>query len=337
MTSSFPQSFDSAAAYVLSQQYEPKLFVDFLEEDDSEDIKVFLVYLYGKRSTEPNIRFKNTHKGAKSPYKTSLQTATYDKYLLFGDPNSNKIAAIFTGNEKESSVLLRYHGKLEPGMLVAVIEPRVKGSLHETDNVLFTTSEPLIPCPRTDAPPTFNELPPFDVVNEPEMKFFHFKTTSLEIKFAKGHPNVCPGELCDGQLPATTCICVEKTGITTWAFEGLVRSKELKLERTSHQDSNFISVKFARFCTINHKHHRPSDGNNFDIVAFKKNNRELIKAINEDEILPGFEVMGWFKPSKNNDDDSIVIHEFHITSIEPIQRNMPNEILQLRYPRPPTI
>ena len=151
--------------------------------------------------------------------------------------------------------MLRYHAKLVPGMTVAVIEPCVKGSLNDSDNVLKTTSEPLIPCPRADAQPTFNELPPFDVFREPEMKFFHSSTTSMEIKFLKGHSNVCSGDLCDGQLPTTTCICVEKTSVSTWAFQGLLRSKELNLERTSHQGSNFLFVRFATLCKINRKHH----------------------------------------------------------------------------------
>ena len=143
-----------------------------------------------EKEAQPNHRFKNTHKGAQVPFESSFQNASYDKFLVFGgNPNSNKIDAIFTGNEMESSVLLRYHTKLQPGMLVAVIESR------DTDNVLLTTSEPFSPCSRSYAPPSFNEIPPFDVVNEPEMKFFHFRTTSLEIKFPKGHPNVCSGDL----------------------------------------------------------------------------------------------------------------------------------------------
>ena len=77
-------------------------------------------------------------------------------------------------------------------------------------------------------------------------------------------------------------------------------------------------------------------------MDFRRNIKEFITAINEhvsaDPQMPaprGFDVMGWFKPSKVDSDDFANIHEHHIINIVPPLIPLRGAIQQLRFPRPP--
>ena len=178
MNSSLPTSLSVEAARTYIAEYELMLLPDFLSGADSELQKLHLVYLHGKRSTEP-LKFKTTFSsGAQKAAKMKMQQSSYDRFFLFGDPNSNKVVALFTSEEKESRVITRYHTKITPGCVVAVLEPRIKGTLSDSDNVLISTAEPLVPVGNINDI-SFRELPPFDIESENDIRFFHFKSTTV--------------------------------------------------------------------------------------------------------------------------------------------------------------
>ena len=104
------------------------------------------------------------------------------------------------------------------------------------------------------------------------------------------------------------CACIEKTGVKEWGIRALVECIELSLEGTSHQKSSFLSVAIAKLPTVGHRNLRPQDGITFNWMAFKRNIREFIPAINNpnDLLLDAprpplqlvFKVNEQFKPSK---------------------------------------
>ena len=103
----------------------------------------------------------------------------------------------------KSKVLTRYHLQLFPEKMVSIIEPRIKGTIIDSSNILVITSEPLIP---NDGPlfrPTFNEMPPFDIDSETDKDF------PLPHYFLEINPSteLCSGHFCDGQGSSKT-LCV---------------------------------------------------------------------------------------------------------------------------------
>ena len=181
MNSAFASSLNPEGARNLSRAYDVTSFSDFLAM--ILKIKKYLVFLHGKRSSEP-IKYKQSGHGRFStPYKNKLQPVHYDRFFLFGDINSSNVLALFTSSDNESRVLTRYHLELYPGKVVAIIEQRIRGVMIESQNFLITTSEPFIPVPTTEANLTYNDLPPFDIENETDNKSFHFETNDLQFKY----------------------------------------------------------------------------------------------------------------------------------------------------------
>ena len=336
MNSAFPTSLNLNAAIELSGEYQRMNFFAFESGEDSEDKKILAVFLHGKRLVEPiKYQTKLFGKGASTSKGRVVQTS-YDRFFLFGDVDSNKVFALFASNDKESRVLTRYHAHLSPGCCVSIIEPRLKGVMIDTTNTLITTSEPFIPLQKK-CPIGENILPPYDLSSESDMIWFHFVTTSLSLKYPVPTVDLCSGHFCDGQAAGSSlCVCVEKTGLPEWGIRCLVACDELDLTRTAHQKSTFVSVKFSKMCVVNHNFIKPQDSS-FQLIAFRRNLREFINEINNLESNAGYEVMGWFKPSKQDGESFHEVHEYHIISITPLINPLPDNVLCLRYPRPPRI
>ena len=171
----------------------------------------------------------------------------------------------------------------------------------------------------------------------PSLFWFHFCSHSLQLKFLVPTVDLCSGKFCDGQAAgSTTCVCVEKSGIKEWGIRAVIHSEELDITRTSHQKSTFTSVAFAKLCVLNSNVIRPQDAT-FNLIHFRRNIKEFIVAINNQEQTPGFEVMGWFKPSKQEGESFFEVHEYHIISVKPLNNSLPDAVLKLRHPRPPVL
>ena len=342
MNSAFPSSLNPVAARALAENFEEITFSDFCSGNDCEDKKLYLIYLHGKRSAEPLKYRQSTSARTIVPFKNKLQQTNYDRFFLLGDPKSNRVVALFSSNDKESRILTRYHTEIHPGKVVAIIEPRIKGTMIDSQNLLIATSEPFIPVPKTTCSPSFNELPPFDIENETDIKCFHFSTNQLSLKYIIPTVDLCAGEFCDGQASRETmCVCVEKSGVKEWGLRALVQCPELSLERTSHQKSSFTSVKFAKMMTLNHNTIRPQDACGFSLMEFRRSVRDIVDCINNlDEGEPtsncpkGFQIIGWFKPSKLESESFLEVHEFHVVAIEPKVDPLPESVKQLKFPKP---
>ena len=128
----------------------------------------------------------------------------------------------------------------------------------------------------------------------------------------------------------------KKTGLPEWGIRYLIACNELDMTRTAHQKSTFISVKFSKLCVENHNFNEPQDSS-FQLITFRRNLREFINGINNLQDSAGFEVMGWFKPSKQDGESFPEVHEYHIISITPLVNPLPDSVMLLRHPRPPRI
>ena len=118
---------------------------------------------------------------------------------MFGDPDSHRVLALFSSNGKESRILTRHHNLIRPGHVVAIIEPRITGTMVDSQNILISTSNPIIAVPESECNLTFNELPPYDIESETDIKHFHFITKDLQLKFITPRTDLCSGTFCDGQ------------------------------------------------------------------------------------------------------------------------------------------
>ena len=136
------------------------------------------------------------------------------------------------------------------------------------------------------------------------------------------------------KVQAAHCVCVEKTGLPEWGIRCLSTCNELDLTQTAHQKSAFISVKLSKLCVVNHKFIKPQDSS-FQLITFRRNLREFINGINNLQDSAGFEVMGWFKPSKQDGESLHEVHEYHIISITPLVNPLPDPVKLLRHPRTP--
>ena len=105
-------NYDQARALV-DANFTDIRFPDVALGHDTEDKRVKLFIVHGRRHVEP-IRFRNWGKSA-APAKVSLfQQDTYDRFVLFGIPESSKTCALFTKSPQASAVLFRYCARLPP-------------------------------------------------------------------------------------------------------------------------------------------------------------------------------------------------------------------------------
>ena len=173
----------------------------------------------------------------------------------------------------------------------------------DSTNLLISTSEPFIPGTRHLLLATMNCL--LTSWSETDITWFNFCSETLQIKFLVPTIDLCNGKFCDGQAAGTTtCVRVENSGVKEWRLRGVTHSNELDQSRTSHQKSTFTSVSFAKLSVLNTNLIRPQEAP-FNLIQFRRNIRELIAAVNTQQNGPGFEVMEWFKPSKQEGEASL--------------------------------
>ena len=317
------------ALQIVSKYYNEVTFDQLIATDDGEDKRLRLVYLHGKKSVEP-LRFRSSVKNLTPANKIRQVQVTYDRFLLFGVPSDNRVVCMFTSDEKHSRVITRYHNKLFPGCLVWAIDVKLKGTLNESENVLIHTEEPLIPVDQSRSlHRNLQILPPFDIDNEADMKFFCFTSCSIQLKFPIATTGLCGGKICDGQTGAakTNCVCIEKSGLSEWGVRGNITCKEFQTGRLMHQECTFLSVSFSKLLCKNHGSVKPDSLTAFNPVLFRRATHRFIQAVNE---KTGWLVIGWFKPSKSATDSFGEIHHYHVVKMVPMQ-DISTDIEALQY------
>ena len=96
-----------------------------------------------------------------------------------------------------------------------LIELRIKETMIDSQNLLISTTEPLIPVPNSQMNLSFNEMQAFGIENETDNKSFHFVTDERQLKYIISTLKniistvyLCSGNFCDGQtVKETLCVC----------------------------------------------------------------------------------------------------------------------------------
>ena len=188
----------------------------------------------------------------------------------------------------------------------------LKGTL-QSENLLLDTEEPLVPTAESH----FIETPlSFDVEHETAMKWFAVTTNDLKLTRVAIAPSACCGNLCDGNLSTPgkerTCLCLEKSGLGSNALRARVSWQEAGGQRTSKQVIEMQSVRaLAIFATEPQK--IESNSAVYNAFNFKASVNAKITEYNE---APGFRLLGWYKPSKNEGDMCTEAHSIHVVQLK---------------------
>lgn len=117
--------------------------------------------------------------------------SSYHRFFLFQVVNTTTVFAMFTVNQDSSLQLLKYWKELKPGTSVSILNPKIEGTLPSSNNLLLTSSNPLIPC-AVVAP--VNVMPPEIVLaNSNDYQAFSFITTKLNLENVCLRNDQCPG------------------------------------------------------------------------------------------------------------------------------------------------
>ena len=317
MNSAFQSGLKYLPAETLCKtEFEEMTFDNLVNSGDGEDKRICLVYLHGKKSTDilkykPHV--KNYMPANKS--KTNL-AVSYDRFFLFGVPSDGRVVCMFTADERHSKIVTRYHNKMYPGCKIWAMDVTFKGTMNDSENLLIHTEEPLIPLLPSDNTSYIQLLPPYDIDNENDMRYFNFHSTSINLKFPVATTGLCGGQICDGQsgMAKENCVCVEKLPISQWGVRGNIHCEEFASGRINQQDCKFLSVAFSKFVALNHESVKPDSLVSFNPVRFRKSVKAVIDVVNKNG---GFSVIGWFKPSKTLNDSFGEVHSYHVVLLKP--------------------
>ena len=308
-------NFAQAMSFVMNN-YEEVELDDLLLSSDGENKRMKLVFLHGKKSSEP-LKIRNAIKNTPYSSRKGPVPVSYDRFFLFGVPSENRVVCMFTNDERHSRIVTRYHNKLFPGCYLWMLDIKLKGTLSDSENMLIHTEDPIIPFDTwSDLYLDARVLPPFDIDTETDMKFFCFQSDSVELKFPVATTNLCAGSICDGQngLQKENCICIEKSGLSEWGVRGNISCREFQTGRLMHQECQFLSVAFSKFVTDNHRSIKPDSVTSFNPMLFRKCCKKVIDIVNE---CCGFYLLGWFKPSKTSSDSFEEVHHYHVVRLLP--------------------
>ena len=174
--------------------------------------KMTAVYLYTTAVKKPFIRTYNqrTRAGSQKP----SEPISYDRFHLFGIPNSAHVIIIFSATEAMSRSFLRFGSHIQPGTEVFILMPSVKGAIHNTP--IVATNDPFVPV-RQETQMDQNILPPTNV-DLPGYVFFDFVTRDIALEMATATSGVCRGVLCDGQSGLDSCGCTFSPARKRWAL-----------------------------------------------------------------------------------------------------------------------
>lgn len=203
--------------------------------DGTTDSKLICRVLHSKAAPEKPIRFARFQPGQNSNNQKKMNVEqSYHKWILCGCILSEEVVALITRTSSESTLLLKFHGDIFPGALIAVVEPETVGILPRGTK-LIRTSDRLIPV---DANEELGKLPKAIELSV-QFQMYHFFLPQLEVVHSGVVIDRCPGVLCDAQTPANKqcpCESVDRT-LRKWALSLTVKSDVLNqsFEIISHQ------------------------------------------------------------------------------------------------------
>ncbi len=148
----------------------------------------------------------------------------FDRFFLFGFPQTPHTAVVYTKNLAQSTILLRFSHYMRLGDDLWLLMPQVKAFLSSVTPQLMT-DEPLVPCLLSTFLQPVMTLPPYDV-KVLDYVHFDFITRSLTVT-ASVQDNVCSGPFCDCQTGVYSCACTMSAPQRHWCVKFEVMCREL--------------------------------------------------------------------------------------------------------------
>ena len=167
------------------------------------------------------------------------EPVSYDRFHLFGIPNSPHVLVIFSEKEAHSKTFMRFGAHLFPGVEVLLLSPHRHGSINNTPVVV--THDPMIPM--EDSVLNRPVLPPANV-NQPGYVFFDFVSTNIHLIDATSVNGTCKGSVCDAQTGNDRCGCLNAPSDRHWALNVCFTCPQL--DDISHNRLSLTSKRVTR-------------------------------------------------------------------------------------------
>ena len=92
--------------------------------------KIVAVYLYSTAVKKPYMKLYQPK--AKNGVARQQENVAYDRFHLFGNPNTPHVFIVFTETPAISGAFLRFGGSVSPGTEVFILMPSIKVSIQNT-------------------------------------------------------------------------------------------------------------------------------------------------------------------------------------------------------------
>ena len=249
--------------------------------------------LHSRKCNQATKITRHVNKGLPNKRSQSELIAAHG-FFLIGFPETPFCVCIYTKSAAETNKLLQFDQQLFPCCNVAAVQPKIQGKQSGTDNLIIATNEPLVPLP-TRNPLVKQHLPPV-ITDTPDYRFLHFETSTLQIEEAFAVTKRCNGRLCDGASSiASSCLCTNDRGRSTWAIHLKIKSTELSVERLENCKAEMTSIRMQNWF-VNQPNDLEPGEHSWDTFDFADKIIEYMEAVNE-QTGQKIEVMGWYKPS----------------------------------------
>ena len=271
-------------------------------------------------------------------YRLGNQSSTYERYVQFGDINSNgSVCSILTNSHNETSKLFKYVAEnIAVGQCYAILEPsKITRLMSEEDNYVIFTSNPLIPLKRdTVKIPTriwSKNLDPG------KTEWFHLTKKRIKVFQVIPINGCCTGEFCDRQKQIqrnAKCGCIHTGRFSDLTLKMTVAVYEGEVVNNDNRSNNQLSVNgapagrqeeeykvqmkvvgFTSFRVTKLFMKNIGMSNSIEALSWKKKIREKINEMVEIINKDGWDICGWLRCGKTVDASSTIGNEIDIASL----------------------
>ena len=261
------------------------------------------MFFLGPRKDQDLIRYYSYQKNQS---KKAAKTSSFNRFVLLGVDREQVCVAVFTDNIDHTKTLFQYFPKMQPGTKVSILNPRLRGYIGETNTVLVTTSQPLIPHCLHE--PTVS-LPPKPLTENEDYSYFNFSTKDLTIANSTYIVNACNGVLCDGTGNKNeVCGCISSNNRAVALYTELYCSEFEMLDRVDVPIVSFTSVSLGELVLAE----------KFDVLALPPHDvDDGIRMLATAQRVSGFRIIGWCRAPKESDNSISDAKVMHVVSCLP--------------------
>ena len=237
------------------------------------------------------------------------EVTSYDRFIVLGVEGTQHVLLMFTMTSEETRRLLTFNKHIAPGTPVWLLCGKVIGFLKNTQNPLIKTGDPLVPTNRG----ILYKSPPADV-SIGSYVFFDFVATNFMVVQAVPKDNICTGRLCDAQGPSNNCGCLCAPPQKHWALSLTIKCDELSEKIIGEDAIAFTSTQATKLFVATIKRSEQLCSDQIDTYQMDDCVAALAAAVDK---IQKFRVIGWFKPSQDDDGVAAGNFSYHICKLLP--------------------